>query len=95
MEVVHAVKERLSKITPLLPSDIKTIIIRDQSRFIEASIEEVKFHLILAGIAIRLSLKVESVREATLAEIGAGTCGSGFFKLQTSSDVVSGNSTLH
>ncbi len=49
----------------------------------------------LAGIAIRLSLKVESVREATLAEIGAGTCGSGFFKLQTSSDVVSGNSTLH
>ncbi len=49
----------------------------------------------LAGIAIRLSLKIESVREATVAEIGTGTCGSGFFKLQSSSDVVSGNFTLH
>jgi HAE1 family hydrophobic/amphiphilic exporter-1 len=58
VEVVHAVKERLSKITPLLPSDIKTIIIRDQSRFIEASIEEVKFHLILAGILVSLTILV-------------------------------------
>ena len=58
VEVVHAVKERLSKITPLLPSDIKTIIIRDQSRFIEASIEEVKFHLILAGILVSLTILI-------------------------------------
>jgi len=49
----------------------------------------------LAGIAIRLSLKILAVREATEAEIGAGTCGSGFFKLQTSPDVLAGNSTLH
>ena len=49
----------------------------------------------LAGIAIRLSLKIEAVREATVAEIGAGTCGSGFFKLQTGTDVLTGNSTLH
>ena len=55
VEVVHAVKERLSKITPLLPSDIKTVIIRDQSRFIEASIEEVKFHLVLAAILVSLT----------------------------------------
>ncbi len=36
----------------------------------------------LAGIALRLSLKVESVREATVAEIGSGTMGTGFFKLE-------------
>ena len=36
----------------------------------------------LAGIAIRLSLKVESVREATLMEIGQGSMGTGFFKLE-------------
>ncbi len=58
VEVVHAVKARLNKITPLLPPDIKTVIIRDQSRFIEASIEEVKFHLVLAAILVSLTILV-------------------------------------
>lgn len=49
----------------------------------------------LAGIAIRISLKIESVREATIDEIGAGTCGSGFFKLQTDAGVLPGNDTRH
>lgn len=35
----------------------------------------------LAGIAIRLKLKVEDVREASEDEIGRGTAGTGFFKL--------------
>ena len=35
----------------------------------------------LAGIALRLHLKVEGVREATDDEIGAGTLGAGFFKV--------------
>ena len=36
----------------------------------------------LAGIAIRLSLKLESVREATEDEVGRGSAGTGFFKVQ-------------
>ncbi|MDP3137330.1 MAG: FKBP-type peptidyl-prolyl cis-trans isomerase [Burkholderiaceae bacterium] len=36
----------------------------------------------LAGIALRLSLKIESVREATEEEIGKGTLGAGFFTAQ-------------
>ena len=36
----------------------------------------------LAGIALRLSLQVASVREATEEEIGAGTAGTGFFRVQ-------------
>ena len=36
----------------------------------------------LAGIAIRLTLKVQHVREATEAEIGAGTLGRGFFRIE-------------
>lgn len=36
----------------------------------------------LSGIALRLSLKVESVREATEAEVGSGSCGTGFFKIE-------------
>ena len=35
----------------------------------------------LAGIAIRLRLKIAQVREATEEEIGRGTAGAGFFKL--------------
>lgn len=46
----------------------------------------------LAGIAIRLSLKVKSVREATEAEIGQGSMGTGFFKLESQAP---GNNTLH
>lgn len=35
----------------------------------------------LAGIALRLKLKVHAVREATVEEVGAGTLGTGFFRL--------------
>jgi FKBP-type peptidyl-prolyl cis-trans isomerase SlyD len=36
----------------------------------------------LAGIALRIHLKVEGVREATEDEIGKGTAGTGFFRVQ-------------
>jgi len=46
----------------------------------------------LAGIAIRLHLKVEKVREATEEEIGRGSAGAGFFKVQRAAPR---RSTLH
>jgi len=36
----------------------------------------------LSGIAMRIALKVESVREATEEEIGRGSVGTGFFRIQ-------------
>jgi len=36
----------------------------------------------LAGIALRLQLKVHRVREATEAEVGQGSLGAGFFRLE-------------
>lgn len=36
----------------------------------------------LAGIALRISLKVHAVREATLDEVGRGTLGTGFFRTE-------------
>ncbi len=38
----------------------------------------------LAGIALRLRIKVDGAREATLDEIGKGSAGVGFFKMDTS-----------
>ena len=35
----------------------------------------------LAGIALRLQVKVEAVREATEEETGRGTLGTGFFRI--------------
>jgi FKBP-type peptidyl-prolyl cis-trans isomerase SlyD len=49
----------------------------------------------LAGIAIRISLKVESVREATEEEMGRGSAGTGFFRIQPLHDAVPGNGLLH
>ncbi len=46
----------------------------------------------LAGIALRLNLKVESVREASEAEIGQGTLGTGFIRLEP---LNASGSTLH
>lgn len=36
----------------------------------------------LAGIALRLHLKVEAVREASEEEVGRGTAGTGFFRVK-------------
>lgn len=49
----------------------------------------------LAGIAIRISIKVESVREATEDEVGRGTCGTGFFKIEVAEVDVPPDRTLH
>ena len=46
----------------------------------------------LAGIAIRLSLTIQSVREAAPQEISAGSLGTGFFKLEA---IQPGHGTLH
>ncbi|GKT23367.1 peptidylprolyl isomerase [Acidovorax sp. SUPP3334] len=46
----------------------------------------------LAGIALRLHLTVQSVREATEEEIGRGSAGTGFFRIQTPS---ADSPTLH
>lgn len=49
----------------------------------------------LAGIAIRISMKVEDVREATEEEIGRGSTGTGFFRIQPFHESAPGNDTLH
>ncbi len=54
--VVDAVKRRLAELTPQLPEDIRVEVIRDQSRFIKTSIDEVKLHLVLGAILVSLTI---------------------------------------
>ena len=49
----------------------------------------------LAGIALRLHLRVAAVREATEVEIGQGSCGTGFFKIEVGEHGSSDGQTLH
>ncbi len=50
--VAEAVRARLEQIQQTLPPDIRIEVIRDQSKFIKGSIEEVKFHLLLAAFLV-------------------------------------------
>ena len=54
--VVEGVKRRLKAILADLPNDIQLQVIRDQSRFIENSIHEVKVHLLLAAVLVSLTI---------------------------------------
>jgi hydrophobic/amphiphilic exporter-1 (mainly G- bacteria), HAE1 family len=54
--VVDAVKRRLGQILPSLPDDIRAEVIRDQSRFIRNSMDEVKTHLLLAAVLVSASI---------------------------------------
>ena len=58
VKVVDELKARLDEIRAggLIPADISTELIRDQSRFIQQSIEEVKFHLLLAGVLVSATI---------------------------------------
>ncbi|HTN75782.1 MAG TPA: efflux RND transporter permease subunit [Pirellulaceae bacterium] len=56
VEVVHTVKARLAEIQQTLPRDIRYQVIRDQSLFIESSIHEVKFHLVMAAVLVSLTI---------------------------------------
>ena len=49
----------------------------------------------LAGIALRLHLKVAAVRDATEEEVGRGTCGTGFFRIEVGEQESSEGKTLH
>jgi len=52
--VVRKIKERQAQIRPLIPADIKTEIVGDQSTFIQASVDNVKEHLVLGAILAAL-----------------------------------------
>ena len=56
VKVVEDVKARLDQLRAALPPDITTEVIRDQSRFIKKSIEEVKFHLLLAAVLVSATI---------------------------------------
>ncbi len=56
VEISNSVHKRLAKIIPNLPPDIKVEIINDQSRFIRKSLNEIRFHLLLAAFLVSATI---------------------------------------
>ena len=46
----------MEELQALLPPDIETFVVKDQSRFIVRSIEELNFHLVVAAILVALTI---------------------------------------
>jgi HAE1 family hydrophobic/amphiphilic exporter-1 len=52
IKVIEGVKQRLAELESILPPDFKLNVIRDQSRFIQRSLDEISFHLILGALLV-------------------------------------------
>jgi HAE1 family hydrophobic/amphiphilic exporter-1 len=58
VEVIEAAKANLARIAGQLPSDVKMEVIRDQSRYIYAALDEITLHLVLGSILASLVVLV-------------------------------------
>src|SRR5207247_2425504 len=55
VKVIDGVKQRLEELKGSVPPDFKLQVVRDQSRFIKRSLEEINFHLLLGAILVALT----------------------------------------
>ena len=71
IEVINGVKAELPRVGAQLPADVKTEVIRDQSRYIEAALHEIQKHLVLGSILASLVvlLFMRSWRSTLIAAI--------------------------
>ena len=56
VKLIDNVKKRLEQLKSILPPDFKLTVIRDQSIFINRSLEEISFHLLLGAIMVALTV---------------------------------------
>ncbi len=94
--VVEAVKAKLQKLLPSLPSDLAVEAIRDQSRFIKRSIEEVATHLLLGALLVSASilLFLRDWRTTVIATLAIPTSIVGTFAFMYAMDFTLNNITM-
>lgn len=96
VEVVDRVKARLAELRAVLPADIRTEVIVDQSRFIKASFEEVRLHLILGALLVALTvyLFMHDWRSTLIASIAIPASIVATFSLMRAMDFTLNNITM-
>ncbi len=55
VKVIDGVKRRLDELKAVVPADFQLQVIRDQSRFIKRSLEEINFHLLFGALLVVLT----------------------------------------
>ncbi len=75
VEVAELLKERLAELKKTLPKDYLTQVVRDQSVFIEASVDTVKEHLIIGGglAAVVVFFFLTNIRATVIAALSIPT----------------------
>ena len=75
VEVVNRLKERLDEMRPTLPAGYNVRVVRDQSEFIEASIEAVEEHLVIGSVlaALVVLLFLGSLRSTLISAVAIPT----------------------
>ena len=73
--LINGVKQRMNQIIPTLPAEMKVVVTRDQSEFIENSLHAIEEHLILGGLfaAIVVFLFLWNIRTTIIAALAIPT----------------------
>jgi HAE1 family hydrophobic/amphiphilic exporter-1 len=73
--VIEGIKAALPRVAAQLPGDVRLEVIRDQSRYIEAALHEIKIHLVLGSIlaCLVVLLFMRSWRSTIIAGIAIPT----------------------
>jgi HAE1 family hydrophobic/amphiphilic exporter-1 len=69
--VIEAVKANLARLAPRLPADVRTEVIRDQSKYIYNALHEINLHLVLGSILASLVVLafMRSLRSTIIAAV--------------------------
>ena len=96
VKVIQTVKERLDEIRNGLPPDLKVEVIRDQSIFIEGSVNAIYEHLLLGGLfaSIVVLLFMRNIRATIIAAIAIPTSIIATFTIINALDYTLNNLTL-
>ncbi len=56
VKLIEAVKKRMDELKAVIPLDFETKVVRDQSEFIQRSLDEISFHLLLGAVLVALTV---------------------------------------
>jgi HAE1 family hydrophobic/amphiphilic exporter-1 len=96
VEVVDRVMARIEAIKTALPSDFRIVPIRDQSRFIRRSFEDIQHHLILGGLLASLVvfIFIRNVRTTLIAAVAIPASIIGTFSVMRAFGFTLNNMTM-
>ena len=96
VEVIDAVKERLTSARALLPADVTVEVLQDQSRYIRAALHEIQNHLVSGNLmaSVIVLLFMRSLRSTIIAAVAIPTSIVGAFAVMKAMDFTMNNVTM-